>query len=477
MKVNNTYLFILPQILIFILSLLTDWYIQLALVSFAVVLVHMVQKLGRGIVLRETVALHTSFICLAMPTLGYTVYTRSNYLGIWIKYMTVPVDVYFSFAIPAVTAFIIALCWPRRNEEKSDEGATIQRKVEQCKEILANPYMKRISLTILLIGFLMFFISDFIPRELQFIFILFFFSAFAGFLYVFYSPSFRYKWAILAFFTLFIFLNAIRTGMFTVVAYMGITLFSFFFLGHRASLAKKLLFFIGGGFCLLILQNVKPEFRKTTWNDEYAGNKTEVFIDLLTKQTSQKSLFSPVAFYAIYSRANQGYNIALVMRRIPKYQPLDNGNNLLRSFASAFVPRFLWPDKPEAGGKFNMQYYAGVTIKGWSTNIGPLGEAYGSFGAMGGVVFMFVLGLCIRWVYGKIFSVSTKIPLIILWIPVFFYQVTYSAETDTLQIFNSLIKSSFFVWILFKLTPAWFGFPRKKSLELPEGKLSGFGTR
>jgi hypothetical protein len=74
--------------------------------------------------------------------------------------------------------------------------------------------------------------------------------------------------------------------------------------------------------------------------------------------------------------------------------------------ASAFVPRFLWADKPMAGGIANMKYYTGYTIKGYTTNVGPLGEAYGSFGVTGGVVFMMVLGTFIRFAYKKVFSLS-----------------------------------------------------------------------
>ncbi|WP_315819863.1 hypothetical protein [Paraflavitalea speifideaquila] len=174
-------------------------------------------------------------------------------------------------------------------------------------------------------------------------------------------------------------------------------------------------------------------------------------------------LFEERAVFNTYIRTNQGFNVALVMRRIPSYQPYDNGNNLFKVMAASIVPRFLWPDKPEAGGKFNMKYYAGYSIKGWSTNIGPLGEAYGSFGVVGGILFMFLLGIFIRWSYKLVFTISKRIPLLICWIPVLFYQITYSGETDTLQILNSLVKSAFFIWLLYKLLPGWFGIEKQKN--------------
>jgi hypothetical protein len=104
-----------------------------------------------------------------------------------------------------------------------------------------------------------------------------------------------------------------------------------------------------------------------------------------------------------------------------------------------------------------MRYYAGLNIRGWSTNVGPLGEAYGSFGPFGGVIFMCFLGFFMRWTYSLVFKKATRIPVLIFWIPVLFYQSTYAAETDSLQIFNSVLKSAFFVWLLFKQWPQLFG--------------------
>jgi len=117
------------------------------------------------------------------------------------------------------------------------------------------------------------------------------------------------------------------------------------------------------------------------------------------------------------------------------------------------VPRFMWADKPMAGGAANMQYYAGYTIKGYTVNIGPLGEAYGSFGVTGGIIFMMVLGAFIRFAYGAVFRLAGRFPLLVFWLPVLFYQVTYSGENDTLQILNSLMKSAFFIWLLYKAFP------------------------
>jgi hypothetical protein len=457
MKGSKHYIFSIIQIVIFIVSLFTDWYAFLSISLTIVVLVMILDKLGKGIVLREIIALHSTFVCLIMPVVGYQIYTRNNSLArIWVRYMAVPEDMYFTFALPASAAFVVALCWPMNKKDLSDNGIFFQEVITRIKEILHQPFMKKSSMQILAIGTTMFFVSGFLPASLQFVFLLFYFASFAGLLYLFYTPHFRRKWLILTLFILFILFNALRSGMFTIVAYMGLTLFSFFFLGKKTGFFKKTIVFVFCAFFLLLVQSIKPAYRQLVWRG-YQGNQAELFIKLAADKIATGDFLSMKAFFPIYYRANQGYNIALVMRRFPNIKPHDNGRNLMLAAASALVPRFLWPDKPEAGGKFNMKYYANITLKGYSTNIGPLGEAYGSFGVPGGIIFMFFLGMFIRWAYKKLFSLSREVPLLICWIPVLFYQITYSAETDTLQILNSLIKSAFFIWLLFKFLPAWFG--------------------
>jgi len=241
-------------------------------------------------------------------------------------------------------------------------------------------------------------------------------------------------------------------------------MFSFLFLGRKYALWKKFLVFIVGIFFLFVIQNVKMTYRDITWKNQNVDNKTNLFGDIIVEKLENfDRLIGEDGFFPVYMRTNQGYNISMVMNRIPAKQDFDNGDRLLTIVASAFVPRFLWPTKPEAGGKDTMKYFAGVNIYGWSTNVGPIGEAYGSFGVAGGVIYMFVLGLFVRWVYKRVFVIAQKLPLLILWIPVLFYQVTYSMETDSLQILNSLLKGAFFLWLIHKFLPGWFGLMKKQS--------------
>lgn len=451
-------LFTVAQMAIFLLSIFTDWFGPLCLFQLAILVLVMLDKLGKGILLREIVALHSCFICLVMPLLGYNFFTRDNQLArLWVRYMPIPEDVYFHFALPAISGFIICLFWP--DKLNRDNGDALRALLVKAKAIAEKK--PRIGIWLLIAGTVILQITPHLPEAVQFVFMLLFFSAFAGFLYIWFAQGLKGRVIYLTVFVLFILTTATGSGMFTIVAYMSLTLFSFFFLGRKTALWKKITWFVLGAFTLMLIQTVKPEFRLMTWNQRYNGNSGVLFANLLVEKLTHMDWKNADAFFPIYYRTNQGFNVALVMRRFPSLQPFDYGVNLSKVIASAFIPRLLWPDKPEAGGKFNMKYYTGVYIDGWSTNVGPLGEAYGSFGPLGGVVFMMILGLFIRWAYLRVFIVAKKIPLLIFWLPVMFYQITYSAETDTLQILNSLIKSTFFVYLLYKMIPDIFVIRKK----------------
>lgn len=427
----------------------------------------MLDKLGKGIVLRELISLFACFICLAMPLLGYAAYGRDHSLALlWGRYMPIPKVTYFSYALPALSAFNLTLLWPINGKGFSDEGTKMLEIVTAARRSLVK--IPNVGIYLLAVGVITFWFVDMMPIALRFVATLIYFTSFAGLLYVYFSPSMKYKSLIISLFSFFIIGNAIRSGMFTIVAYMGIAIFSFLFVGRKTALWKKTMFFLLGAFSLLLIQSVKQAYRKFTWKDSYEDSKALLFLNLMIDRvTTSESLTSADNFFPIYYRTNQGFNVALVMRRIPRVQPYDGGNRLALSFASALVPRVLWPDKPEAGGKFNMQYYAGIELRGWSTNVGPLGEAYGSFGVTGGIIFMFFLGAFIRGCYRIVFKLARKTPLLILWIPVLFYQVTYSAESDTLQIFNSVFKSALFIWILYKISPALLGKKEKTTTFRP----------
>ncbi|MGB4773111.1 MAG: hypothetical protein WBP58_16735 [Chitinophagaceae bacterium] len=431
-----------------------------------VVVLTMLNQLGQTIAIREIIALFMVTTCLVMPYIGYEFYSRSNSLALlWVRFMPIDAERYFSYAFPAVTGYVMALCLPFASTSVPDKGKALFEVISKAKAQLKNN--QRIGIILLLAGVLITTVVAFIPVSIRFFFNLFYFSSFAGLLYLFFADPFPLRRVLMLAFVSFIVFSALRQGMFTIVVYMGMTLFPFLMTGVKIRLWKKLVVFFSGVFLVLLLQSVKPMYRLAVWEKKYEGNKLELFAQLAgEKLTTPSTMFDTNSFFFIYYRMNQGFNMALVMKHVPAKRDYDEGKNLFVSIASTFVPRFLWSDKPEAGGHANMKYYTGYTIKGWATNVGPLGEAYGSFGPVGGIIYMILLGLFIRFYFGKVLALANRIPLLLFWIPVLFYQVSYSAENDTLQILNSLFKTSLFIFLLYKFFPVILT-PGKARKKLP----------
>src|SRR5262249_2084448 len=148
--------------------------------------------------------------------------------------------------LPAISGFTMILCWPILNKNFDDSGSFLRETINRGKVQLQRKPM--IGAYLLVLGSVMFWVAKVLPSAVQFAFLLFFFSAFAGFLYVFYLKGFKYRRTLLFVFGAFIVLTALSSGMFTVVAYMSLTLFSFFFLGQRVAFWKKLSVLIIGVF-------------------------------------------------------------------------------------------------------------------------------------------------------------------------------------------------------------------------------------
>lgn len=427
--------------------------------SLVICVFMLLDKLGKGIVLRETIALFNSFIYLFMPLMGYLFFTKANTKAFsFIRFMPVPKETYFTLALPAVTGFIFLLCWPL-SQRNADEGEGLLVKLERVRVVLDG--RNKTGMWMMGLGLLASLVSDLFPVSLQYILQLFFLTTFVGLLYVFFSGNTPFNNVLMAVFVILLLLNSLRTGMFTIIVYMGMTVFSLLFLNRRVAMWRKLLIFFLGVFTIIIIQSVKPEYRKQDTSRLY-DNEFGKFTYIIGKRLGDPDKILTTEFmWPIYYRANQGFYVALVQNYIPKVKPHDNGQKLALVFASAFIPRLLWPDKPMAGGYENMRFYTGFTLRGYTMNVGPLGEAYGSFGRTGAIIFMLFMGFLIRLAYRQVFVISNRIPLLVLWLPVLFFEVTYAGENDTLQIVNSLVKAAVFIFLLYRIYPQVFLFPGK----------------
>jgi hypothetical protein len=416
---------------------------NLSICLFVYFLLDFLAGLGNRIVILDLSLIIASLTCLVFPVIFYHVYTRDNPLArLWGKYMHVPSEEYFSFAVPAIIAMAIGYRIPLTKLKYNKKP---QLYIDNVKTVLQGK--PRLGIILIGIGVVSGIVGLVMPESLKEIFFLMAHLTFVGVFYVIYSPSKKKRNVIILVLALMVG-QTIATGMFGEMVNMLACSVVLILLGKRLSLGLKLGVAVAGVFFLLVLQAVKIDYRKKTWY-EGTGADPAFYAQLVAEKiTDPAALFDPNKLFFVAVRANQGWLVALTMYTVPRKFQFANGETIWQSVAAAIVPRFLWPDKPEAGGKANLKRFWGVTISGFSMNIGPMGEAYANFGTFGGVIYMFFYGLFFNVMLTIILKKAERRPTLVLWIPfLFFYAI--GVETDLLTTMGSLIKGAMFTVIIF----------------------------
>ena len=401
--------------------------------------------LGNRIVIMDLAIILAIFTCLIMPVIFYHEYTRENFLArLWIKYMPIPTDNYFSFALPSIFLMIVGFRLPIiKLRINANPGVYI----ENVKRYLATK--PTLGLILIGIGLTSGFLDFLSPASLKQVFYFLDHLTYVGVFYVIYSPSKRKRFIVPGVIALMLGQTLI-TGMFGEFIYMLGCSLVLILLGQNLSFQKKVFYTTAGIFLILVIQSVKVDYRKRNWLEKQGGDPI-YFAELVTDRiTDPVGMFNSDKLFYVAMRMNQGWLVAVTMDKVPKSFPFANGETVWQSFAAAIVPRLFWPDKPEVGGKSNLKRFWGFNIVGYSMNIGPLGEAYGNFDVFGGIVFMFFYGVFFNLILSTILKLAEKRPTLILWLPfLFFYAI--GIETDLLTTMGSLIKGAFFTWLVFKV--------------------------
>src|SRR5262249_13027537 len=87
--------------------------------------------------------------------------------------------------------------------------------------------------------------------------------------------------------------------------------------------------------------------------------------------------------------------LSVIVRDTPRAVPYQNGRTLGLFFV-AFIPRVVWPDKPEITmGQWMPDMYGSVGIEN-NTAVTALGDYYLNFGTLGVIGGMLFLGMIMR---------------------------------------------------------------------------------
>ena len=295
------------------------------------------------------------------------------------------------------------------------------------------------------IGFVFSFLVDRFPPALAFPAHILSNIKYIGLIYLIFSDRQKNKALILAVAFALTFVSSLRGALFHDLllwsAFIGMYAAYIF----RPSNAQKALAVLLGMAFIFVLQAVKDDYRETL-REEGQGQNVEKFLESVDERLLEAEAARSGNVERLVIRINQGWIISRIMTGTPRYLPFAEGETIITAVKASLLPRFLFPDKPIAGGKVNYEKYVGYRLQSsTSMGISLLGEAYINFGVRGAWVFMFVFGLFSSFVIKQFFLLASTYPTIWLWFPLILLHFV-KAETELLVQLNFIVKSIIMVY-------------------------------
>jgi hypothetical protein len=208
----------------------------------------------------------------------------------------------------------------------------------------------------------------------------------------------------------------------------------------------------------IILNPVKSVFRVNTWGELNSSltifDKALLFYELTNLHYSGQGILNSIG--SDTSTANRLANtptLSYVIQVTPEQVPYWLGESY-ETLWTSFIPRFIWPGKPEAtiGNEFGQRYsLLGPSDFTTSYNLPWLTEFYANFGVIGIVVGMFAVGVLFRFLV-QIFSASKKYPIEHLLGIVLTFNLFYAESNFALMMGGILLTLGAFFVLLHMLT-------------------------
>lgn len=455
-KIKAKYIFlVLPVLLgLFFIQDFIQYVTVLSGAFFLYRLISFLDRFGKEVLFLDIIELLIIVQWVFAPALYYCL--KEYDLIFWKRFywvMRVPAEEYFALAIPSSAATLFGM-------------RLFVSKVKFNIPALLESISKRqhenakIGLTLISISVFTGLFSSVIPSGLQYVSTLFSNFFFIGFLYLYYS-NIKQKRLIIILLIMYVVVKGLIGGMFGDIIWWPLFILMITFLGKKVSLNLKLTIVTVGFICFSVLQSVKSTYRNITWLGRGNVSKEASRIDILNSlvvdklSNEKESIFSMESFFPIISRLNQGLHVTNAMVYTPTKEPYAYGETIGTAVAAAFVPRLLWPDKPEAGGKANYKRFTGFVLKSASMNIGQIGDAYVNFTTFGAPFFLLVYGVLLSLLFKTCINLINTYPRLIFWLPFLFIGLI-TVESDFLTTFNALLKSVIFLIIVFKLKKTIF---------------------
>ncbi|MBY0425036.1 MAG: hypothetical protein K2Q22_05310 [Cytophagales bacterium] len=408
-----------------------------------------IMALGGSLPIKELMAL----ICL-LQWIAAPVWVWNNYNDDPINYMPIDEAPYMSVVFPGTMTYLIGL-----------NMTGVKLFTVRNTEAIAHLFQEKsqyfdIGKKLVYIGFFISVIFKFLPESLFYFGLLLSNLKLVGAMYIMLSNN-KHKWYWVIITVAFNASGGLIDAVFhDLIIWMGY-LFIIFFLVYKFSFRFKVTMFIVGIFLLFVLQSVKHEYRESEFEGATGGASRmyELFAD---RFNNPDKILNSDNYENIVARLNQGRIIGFILNHIPANQPFLEGYSISIAL-EALVPRFLYPNKRIIAGGFDkFALFTGRNLPfGTSMDISLIGEAYGNFGIIGGMVFLFIIGIVFSWSISKFLSFSNRFPSIVLWVPFVFFHII-KAESDFGSVVNQIFKSLIMLYLVIYVYKNQMILPKKK---------------
>jgi len=389
-------------------------------------------RLGQGFPVLE--------LMLLMAALQWIVGAKISYVSEFEHfryYMYVPEGEYMQLVVPGVIALSLGVLifFPKYSFEQVNYDLR-KLMVEQ----------KNIAYILIAIGLLSTYAVSYIPSVLRFVLYLTASFQFVGLGLLLFQPHSKTKWRWFILIMGGLTISSIKQGMFHDLLLWSALLFSIVIIQLKIRFFGKLSLIFMGFMMAFLLQSIKADFRSQL-GDKTTVEKIILFTGLIQEsaefgETKDEETTTEMAIL----RLNQGWIITAILDNMPANEPFVGGETVIEAIKSSLLPRFLYPNKKEAGGRENFRKFTGLPINdGTSMGSSVIGEAYANFGMEGAWIFMFLWGAFLAWGFSKLVKYGQKHPVIFAFIPLIFLQVI-KAETELVVVLNHFIKSLILVF-------------------------------
>ena len=155
---------------------------------------------------------------------------------------------------------------------------------------------------------------------------------------------------------------------------------------------------------LVLVFAIFPFYNTYRWSDPNQGEVTRFVATYDRIQKWDSKTFMRFSLETFQTRLAMINSVAIVVRDVGRWEPYARGKTLFMPILTFFVPRVLWPDKPQTelgkdfGRRFrvtdfrNPDVFIGVTVPG---------ELYWNFHLPGILIGMGLLGMGMRLIYRR----------------------------------------------------------------------------